>query len=215
MSKNKKKKVEYLGVPLLKERGWTKTMIDTLMPMHDDEWENPRYKSAYPMKVYKKVRVERFERNRRWKEMHAKSLVRIAAGKKAAKKALETKRKNAIREAKNVDVDIVKIEEKEVLKLAIDHYNDRNGDYFFSRGKFKSYASLKSDPDFLERITVNFIRHELTSYEYELYRLSGVVGRDCAYQVIKNVVLDKIAEVYPHLACECEGQKEFVCEEAA
>ena len=38
-------------------------------------------------------------------------------------------------------------------------------------------ASPENDSEFLDRITVNYLRHELTSYEAELAGLYGLIGR--------------------------------------
>lgn len=65
------------------------------------------------------------------------------------------------------------------------------------------YASERSSPEFLERITVNYLRHELSSYENHLTRVAGQVGAEDAYWRIKEKVLDAIAGAYPHLAAEC------------
>jgi hypothetical protein len=68
------------------------------------------------------------------------------------------------------------------------------------------WASAGDDPAFLKRITVNYIRHNLTRYDRELEDLAGKVGVRKAVMVIRRRVYDAIARVYPRYAAECERQ---------
>jgi hypothetical protein len=68
------------------------------------------------------------------------------------------------------------------------------------------WASANDDPAFLERITVNFIRHKLTRYDHELERLAGKVGVRRAVRVIRRRVYEAIAQAYPQYAAECRRQ---------
>jgi len=61
-------------------------------------------------------------------------------------------------------------------------------------------------PEFLDRITVNHLRHELSSYEAELAALFGKTGRAEATAVIRKRVYRAIADAYPELAAECGRQ---------
>ncbi len=95
------------------------------------------------------------------------------------------------------------IDAETLLDLAIDHYNARsNGNYVG--------ASRDSDPDFLERIQVNFLRHELTNYDWHLGQLKGYTGVEEARGRVRERVLDAIAEAYPDLASECSRQSDRV-----
>ena len=59
---------------------------------------------------------------------------------------------------------------------------------------------------FLERITVNYVRHRLTSYDRNLERVAGQIGVALAITAIRKRIYAAIAETYPHLAPECERQ---------
>jgi hypothetical protein len=67
-------------------------------------------------------------------------------------------------------------------------------------------ATTNSDARFLERILVNYIRHQLTIYESELEEIYGKVGNDDGYKLLNNKIYDKISEVYPSLKNECNRQ---------
>ena len=91
-----------------------------------------------------------------------------------------------------------------VRRLAVDAYNDRliDTEHFEAEP-----ASEMSDPAFLERITVNFVRHELTAYDQELEAVAGRVGVQDAVQAIRRKVFAAIAAAYPALAHECDRQR--------
>jgi hypothetical protein len=69
---------------------------------------------------------------------------------------------------------------------------------------------LESDPQFLERITVNYIRHVLTGYDRVRPALKGRIGKEAAAAAVKKQILASIAVAYPRLATECEKQASFV-----
>jgi hypothetical protein len=69
------------------------------------------------------------------------------------------------------------------------------------------YATPESDKAFLERIEVNYIRHNLTKYDTALETMAGRIGVHEAVVKIKFMLLDAIAEKYPYLADECQNQK--------
>ena len=64
------------------------------------------------------------------------------------------------------------------------------------------------DPVFLDRITVNYIRHELTQYDGALVEVAGQTGIQQAVDAIRARVYEAIADAYPMLADECTRQLE-------
>jgi len=94
---------------------------------------------------------------------------------------------------------------------AIRSFNDRAatrayGDY--------DPATPDSDPAFLARITVNYLRHERTSYDALGAQLFGLVGREEAHDLLRERVLAAIADAYPSLAAECATQVRQAAEQA-
>jgi hypothetical protein len=53
---------------------------------------------------------------------------------------------------------------------------------------------------------VNFIRHELTEYEFALCKSAGKTGVDEAVLEIRNRVYSAISDAYPELNEECNRQ---------
>jgi hypothetical protein len=76
-----------------------------------------------------------------------------------------------------------------------------------ARGNYDyDQATPDSDPAFLERIAVKYLRHELSDYDPELAKLFGQVGRADATSVVRKHVYNAIADAYPDLATECARQ---------
>jgi len=77
---------------------------------------------------------------------------------------------------------------------------ERDGDGRFSF----TPASPESDSLFLERISVNYLRHVLSNYERELARVYGRVGVKQCYIEISRKVYAAISAAYHWLKNECQ-----------
>ena len=73
-------------------------------------------------------------------------------------------------------------------------------------------ATPQSDPLFLQRITVNYLRHKHTKYDKTLKLIAGQHGKAQAYALLKNKTLQEIAVRYPQLAKECTNQRVDILE---
>lgn len=61
-------------------------------------------------------------------------------------------------------------------------------------------AASESNPNFLRRITVNYIRHNLTDYDQKLVKISRLPGTKEAYEdIIRPLVEQAIDATYPEL----------------
>ena len=85
----------------------------------------------------------------------------------------------------------------DVTARAVQDYNENSREF---------RASLDSDPAFLERITVNYIRHSLTDYDRSLAELAGKTGIVSGVAAIREKVYGAIAAAYPDLSDECDRQ---------
>jgi len=189
----------------LKERGWTDKMISQLAGDHDKEKENPLFRGASAMKLYQRDRIEAIERGEAFKAALAKAEVRrVSSG-----RAVETKRKKTLETVEGWNPEILTRPLPVVTKEAISSFNYWKAEVEERTDKPSRYAKADSEPEFLRRITVNYLRHELSDYERRLNTLKkGAVGKREAYHLIREKVLNSIAEAYPSLREECERQKE-------
>lgn len=181
----------YYCIQNLKERGWTKAGIIRFLGNPDKTSPNPKYRNSGPdMCLYEKTRVEQVECSVifcKWKE---KSMLR----KIAAQKAVETKYNQTLNEALKWEPIIPDIPLQKLQHLAIENYNNST--------RSNSYACITSNVEFLNRIMVNYLRHECSQYDCRLVDNQGKVGKIDAYKKIKHTVLLKIATLYPSLEKE-------------
>ncbi len=59
----------------------------------------------------------------------------------------------------------------------------------------------------MDRLTVNYLRHECTPYDEGIKMSKGRVGYP-AQRVLRSRVLNAISDAFPHLYDECERQKD-------
>jgi hypothetical protein len=190
----------HISVAGLKARGWTAALIRTLLGEPDTRADNPHYRKAAPMRLYLRARVEAVEASEAWQA----ALTTSAPRKAAAAQAVETKRQQLLTAIQALHITVPVYPEAALTARACAHYNT------MQQGRdIWEYtpATSKSDPAFLLRITVNYLRHALTSYDAELERVFGKVGVREAYTVLNQHVYAAIAEAYPHLADECARQR--------
>src|SRR5271157_2274762 len=139
------KKEEYLSVPKLISRGWTKSIINKLLPTYDIIWRNPFYHSASPMKGYLLSKVEEVESSYEFLTLKEKS----AARKIIATKAVSKKRDNNLLLLKQ-DIKNTKFTKEWpkdyniVVKESIKSYND-------FQERYDNTADNSSSPEFLAR----------------------------------------------------------------
>ncbi|MBD7994008.1 hypothetical protein H9639_01680 [Arthrobacter sp. Sa2CUA1] len=185
-----------IAADLKKERGWTETQIKAFLPEPDKTARNPFSRKAAPMKLYALERVETVEATEEFRRAREASRKRQLA---ARGRALE-KKKQAVAVAEALELRLVPESWEDVQRKAVEHYNSR-------LRQNQSPAGPRTTRSRLDRLTVNYLRHMQTSYEEELKEFKGVVGVGEAYLVVRNRILDLIAQAYPALQAECERQK--------
>ena len=177
---------------LKNQRGWTDGLISRFASEPDRTADNPHYRKAAPMQLYLISRIEEIEQTEEFRE----ALVAAEKRRTASVKAAKTKRQTTLKRIEECTPAILTEPLPVVRRRAIKEYNVRSD---FS-------ASESSDLDFLNRITVNYLRHNMTDYELTLEKNRGKVGTQEAYINVRKKVLDAIAAAYPELRDECTRQ---------
>lgn len=199
-----KTKPKLLTLSALRDRGWTPAMIAALLGEPDVIKPNPHYKKAAPMRCYDESRVLIAEQGAEFSSLQEGAAPRRVA----ARKAVETKREALLRQVGEMAVTVEMISTTEARRNAIALYNEWNADGVIP-------ATLNSSRQFLDRITVNYLRHHLTVYDKALEEVVGRVGVVDAIRLIRQKVYGAIAETYPCYAAECKRQMEIREGEAA
>jgi hypothetical protein len=180
---------------LISIRKWSDRLIKKYMPVPDEIRNNPHYGRASEMKLYKISRVESIEKNEQFLIDFQKTMLR----RKSSLKMVETKKDNLLIQISELPISVEFIQRNELVPLVIDDYNDRN--------YYKDYLTLRDlDQSTLERLTVNYIRHQLTSYDQCLGLIFSRVGKKEGYRLLKERIYKCISESYPELTGECALQ---------
>ena len=190
---------EMISQQKLKERGWTDGLIKKYLPNADQTSPNPYYNNGASMRWYLLSRVKQIESTRGWQADKAKAEKR----QQSALKGVDTKLAKMKEHLDDIEIKVPKLSREYLVNRACQHYNDRQRFRSYGEG---SYATPTSDEPFLQRITVNYLRHTLTEYEPRLKEVKGKVGRDDAYFEINRKIYNAISEKYPDLKDECDRQ---------
>ena len=189
---------EMMTVTELKGRhGWTDAAVKRFLGDADETRPNPRYRSGSAMRLYSTIRIEAAEQADGWSEWVAKYESRSEKARRVV--AEKTERLMEELTGEPVPTYWAGWTFRQVRYAAIESYNER------ARGD--QWATADAGREFLDRITVNFLRHRGTDYESTLAAAAGRVGVRELYGHVRNRVLDAIAADFPRLARECEAQK--------
>lgn len=191
---------ETLCAQYVKDRvGWTDTLIRNFLGEPDELKTNPFYRCASPMRLYFLSRVESIEATCEWQEAAQKAIKR----QRIAKTIVVRKKKELVDELKPLRIKVPKMSRSKLVECACDSYNS----FRENRVDYDSCASPNSDKNFLDRLCVNYLRHNLSSYETELGNIFGRVGKAIGYKMINKKIYWAISRAYPELAKECRDQQ--------
>lgn len=171
-------KPEYLTSSRIKsEFGLTDTQIRSLGEP-DATRQNAYYRSAPPMKLYLRQRVEQ------WIAEHEEEITQSQSRKQATQKAVHTKREAAKAEIANL---VRSLELNPIQSLPKVR---KEAAYFF----FQRYEDF--DGEVTEKALCSFIRHNYTNYEEILSAVKGKVGASALYENVKVYLCCRIVEHY-------------------
>ena len=217
--------------------GWTKTMIKNLLP-EPTERPNPHYKCAAPMKLWEQDKVLEVMETEDFKKALEKASKRKNAAKSAVKTKEKRLKEKMVEIANSFEIRI--IPDDELIEKVLKHneeriennlwqsmlyyerkvdryiydeyesYDDVCQEYEDACYKYENFTLRTPNEETLMRWVVNYIRHNLISYDSTLFDNKGKVGKDEAYPIFKKAVLDRIAATYPKYAAECQRQAEAI-----
>ena len=173
-----------------RDAAWTDASIRRLLDPPDRTRPNPHSQSQHPMKLYDLKRVEQVEQSQAFFDWKQASQRRRASARQAA----VHKRDRALEWVEALKIKIPKMPNRKLVKRACDSYNEMS---IFQDTPRTAHPD--DDIRFLRRITLNYIRHELTDYEEHLVDLFGVVGKADAYNRLKERIYKCAIARYPWL----------------
>lgn len=179
---------------IIEEYGWTKSLISKFLP--DPVLKaNPHYRKAAPMRLWDEDTVKQVMTTSEFQDSMEKANKR----KKSASKAVETKYSNMNHSVQlfidSITIKVLSDEElkTKALKAKQEWYQchpcSLNGDWIDEPYMKNAYTA---DEETINRWIVNYIRHNLVSYDNFLGSIDGKVGSVEAYPEVKIAVLEKL-----------------------
>lgn len=199
----------FLNKSQLIDRGWTASAIAKFLGEPDRVSRN-RYNRKAKIQLYDFDRVLKEENTAAWKKWKQGSLKRSAAAKQAA----ATRRSNTIATAASrlhtivLDPEYTGLTKEALKRAAIEHFEQRELDREYRSGGnyVAEKVTSRRGEQFIDRITVNFLRHNGTVYDEELDTYFSSIGVNQAKDIVREHVYGLIKKEYPYLASECDRQ---------
>lgn len=139
-------------------------------------------------------RVEAAEATDAFSERLAKAQASHGKRSAAARRVADDKREAAREWARTVDIRTDwPWNKREAIRDGVEHWELKRE----ARGEFVS--GQDADDTTKRRWARNYLRHCCTNYDSEIHRLFGMVGRDEAYNIIRERIESMIDERFPGL----------------
>ena len=184
---------EFLTVAACKDLGWTDGAIKKFLGEPDDLAPNPVYKTAAPMRRYRRERVEAVMECRGWRDWYEKSKARRAKLSSTLAATNERKRQELI--AQSVASLRAWFPASGVSDDAVVAYWYEQKSWFLSeRQRDTELINLdipdpnQVDSNTLARWRSNLLRHGYSNYDDVLEHLSGQVGHEVAYHALRREI---------------------------
>lgn len=201
--------ISFYNKSQLKERGWTPAAISRFLGKPDTTTRSRRNRRQR-IQLFDTLRVEQAENTAAWKEWKKGSLARSAALKKSAAVKRQATLDKAASRLHTITLrdDVVGLSPARLQKLANEHFLHREQERELrSGGRYIAETITdRRSQGFLDRIAVNWLRHEGTVYDRELDEYFANIGVNQAKDMVREHVYALIAAAYPHLAGECDRQ---------
>lgn len=184
----------YLPFSILRYRGWTTSSVKKLLKSHD--YIIQAKNRVIPL--YDRERVLKHEMSNEWQIMFNKNRKRNIN--KLMKMAIkyEKQRERAVAHINKMKINIPSLTKTQLYAASIQHFNKRNVN--------KITPHTLPNIQFINRITVNYLRHCCTPYDFYMKSMKLISNNDELYCKLKTRILKEIVETYPFLQKACKKQ---------
>lgn len=185
--------------------GWTLGLVEKILGPPDEKKKVRGFSNE--LCLYHINRVVTAEQSEDFLADLPKRLERKAS----AQRAVETKTKDLLNHIATMQITVVQMPEVQLRDKAIQNYNNWQSEKALN--SWRDYDSAEparknSDPAFLQRISVNYLRHQGTRYDRAIEAMIGKVGNQEALSALRVRIYEAIATAYPGLTAECGRQLE-------
>lgn len=204
-----KENVALTKTQLKKRPGWNDDRLEKFLGAPDFTTKNS-YRRDMETSWFMMSRIKKAENYKSFQKDAAQALKQHSKRKKAAEKAVETKKRKTLNKVQE-RIDDIKLKKK-YCNLSTQQL------YIRAARSYDDYQLLKdnwehvpvdintSTTEFLNRITVNYLRHNCTTYDSELEQYFNTVGKQEAINMIRKHIYLLIVNHYPFLKDECVKQ---------
>jgi hypothetical protein len=163
---------------------------------HNELFSVTELLAAAPMKFYLAARMKLIELRKAWIAWRTGSALREQSA-----AAAESAREEQLEGYVGL-ISIARAAEftaEELASRAISHFNDSGTD----TEKYKAFVGFA--PEFLNRLSVNYLGHYVAAFEEHLHESAAMAGVDAAPLDLREIY-NTIGRKYPHLRDECRKQ---------
>lgn len=194
---DRKQARKYVGkVELKTQRGWTESAIRDLLGQPDLTTRNP-LPGAKPLRLFLRNRVIAIENSEEFQQYSGNEK------KQARRREVQARRLAILQETlAPIQFTVRQLDPYTLFERAVAHYTGS-----LQGRKFAGTITRDSDPAFLRRIMVNYLRHHCTEYEDHIASAVRQGLKDEGFPIIRAKVYQAIRVAYPELAEECDRQE--------
>lgn len=176
-----------------KRVGWSRALMKRLLGAPDAHKKIAG--RSIPAALYAIDRIEQIEAGDEFRTAKAAQEKR----RESARKAAEAKTAQLWKSIHEMTISVEQMSLPDVKARAIESYN--------AGQRFCDYASINDNSKLIARLTVDFIRRELTEYDKGLLDVAKRLGISFAVLEITKRVYAAISKAYPAFADECTRQQ--------
>lgn len=185
------------GKDLTRRRGWSPHTIAQFLG-EADKLETKHFPGkVFTITLFSVARIEEAEEDPEWQALaEGQYLVRRKAERTAS-------RENAMDRVRNFDIKVrnTDLDRSFLIEAAVAHYNERRSAIRGRQGLVHSPIDAHTAPPHVViRLTLNYLRHNLTNYDYAIKKLAVAHGRREEYLTLRARFFVALRHHFPDFA---------------
>jgi hypothetical protein len=186
-----------ISLAQLRKRGWTEALVAQFLPDCQATMTNPHYKTGPRIKLYPVARVAVIEAGAEFQAATEGATARPHREAKASTRAANARRSRLTGLIERITIAVPRLDWQTLVEKACKQY----------RVRVRPAAAGAPEPEEIERIAVNYLRHVIMlNHRYVADRRSRLGVRLARAEFLRKVY-GAIALAYPALEPECDRQQ--------
>lgn len=193
------------GKDLTRRRGWSSYTIQQFLGEADKKEVRRFPNTTFTITLFSVDRVEAAEQDPEWQA--------LAEGQYYRRRRAERteSRVNAMDRVRTFDVKVrhEELDRQFIVEAALENYNEFRGKNAARAGNAFTPVTLEdATPNFLIRVTLNYLRHNLTNYDYAIKKLAVNLGSKEEYVLLRSRYFDALRQHFPDFAEALTNQED-------